>query len=391
MPSHEEPPETPRFGLVDALAMPVYDLGEGHPFARDRQEALFDLLARMQLVDDDQRMPAPEATRAELELAHDPEYIDMVAATSVEAPTSEVYEKALSFGLGTSDNPIAPNQHLAASRVAGATLDCVRQVISGKLKYAFNPTGGLHHAAHRAASGFCIYNDLVVGIRGARDAGLPRVLYVDFDVHHGDGVEFAFDQDPSVVTVSFHQSPETLFPGTGLVTDRGKGAGQGSVVNMPFAPHTDDESWWHCVETVLTATVRQFQPSLIVSQHGCDPHHEDPLAQLQLTTSPMRKAASLCRVLANEVCDGHWVATGGGGYQPLRVLPRAWTMVWTEMSGRELPTHLDRSWLDAWQHASELPLTPTFEDTPIEPSAESRTAAAANEQTLAILMKSLGC
>ena len=187
MPSHEEPPETPRFGLVDALAMPVYDLGEGHPFARDRQEALFDLLARMQLVDDDQRMPAPEATRAELELAHDPEYIDMVAATSVEAPTSEVYEKALSFGLGTSDNPIAPNQHLAASRVAGATLDCVRQVISGKLKYAFNPTGGLHHAAHRAASGFCIYNDLVVGIRGARDAGLPRVLYVDFDVHHGDG------------------------------------------------------------------------------------------------------------------------------------------------------------------------------------------------------------
>ena len=370
--------------------MPVYDLGAGHVFARDRQEALFDLLHRMKLVDSKQRIDALSATRAELELAHDPQYIEMVAATSVEDPPPEILDQAVSFGLGTSDNPIAPNQHAAASTVAGATLDCVRRVINGDLQHAFNPTGGLHHAARRAASGFCIYNDLVVGIRGARDAGLPRVLYVDFDVHHGDGVEFAFDDDPSVVTVSFHQSPETLFPGTGRVTDRGRNEGHGTVVNMPLAPYSDDESWWHCVRTILPAVARHFRPSLIVSQHGCDPHREDPLAQLQLTTRPMRQAATLCKTLADELCSGRWVATGGGGYQPLRVTPRAWTMVWAEMSGQELPSELDASWIEAWQHASDQPLTQTFEDTPSPPSPEASAAAATNEQTLEMLMGSLG-
>lgn len=370
--------------------MPVYDLGAGHPFARDRQEALFDLLQRMKLVDDEQRLEATPVTHAELELAHDPQYIEMVAATSVDAPGSAVLSQALSFGLGTGDNPIAPNQHAAASTVAGATLDCVRRVVSGDLRHAFNTTGGLHHAARRGASGFCIYNDLVVGIRGAREAGLPRVLYVDFDVHHGDGVEFAFDDDPSVMTVSFHQSPETLFPGTGWVTDLGHGEGHGSVVNMPFAPYTGDDSWWHCVRTVLSAVARRFEPSMIVSQHGCDPHREDPLAQLQLTTRPMGQAAALCKTLADELCTGRWVATGGGGYQPLRVLPRAWTMVWAEMSGRKLPRELDADWLEAWQDGSETPLTRTFEDAVNAPSRAAEQAASSNERVLETLMGSLG-
>ena len=370
--------------------MPVYDLGAEHVFAPGRQRALFDLLDRMELVEDDQRLQAAPATQAELELAHDPDYIEMVAATSADHPQSEIFQDAPRFGLGTADNPIAPNQHTSARTVAGATLECVRRVVRGDLHHAFNPTGGLHHAVRRAASGFCIYNDLVVGIRGARDLGLPRVLYVDFDVHHGDGVEFAFDQDPSVMTVSFHQSPETLFPGTGRVTDLGHGEGHGRVVNLPLAPGTDDDSWWRCVETLLPAVARQFQPSMIISQHGCDPHREDPLAQLELTTGPMRRAAALCKALAQELCGGRWVATGGGGYQPLRVLPRAWTMVWTEMTGKDLAPELDPSWIEAWQHASELPLTRTFEDDPAARSVASGRAASTNARTLETLMASLG-
>jgi acetoin utilization protein AcuC len=355
-------PPQPRHGLVDAAAMPRYDLGAGHPFARDRQEPLFDLIRRMELAEAGEFLTPVSGDRQLIELAHDPEYVDMVEATSADDPDPLVRAGGLRFGLGSADNPLAPGQHQAASAVAGATADCVRRVVRGELRHAFNPTGGLHHAAHRTASGFCIYNDLAVGIRTARNLGMERVMYVDFDVHHGDGVEFAFADDASVATVSFHQSPETLFPGTGHEADMGHGAAQGTVVNMPFAPYTDDSSWWHCVSTVLPAITRRFRPDLIITQHGCDPHHEDPLAQLMLTTAPMQKAARLSRELAEEVCGGRWVATGGGGYQPFRVLPRAWAIVWMELNGRPLPDRVDPDWVRAWQHASNDPLVEQFLD-----------------------------
>lgn len=355
-------PPPPRHGLVDADAMPPYDLGVDHPFARDRQKPLFDLIRRMELAASGEFFNPEPADRGAVELAHDPEYVDMVEATSMASPDPSVRAQGLSFGLGSADNPLAPGQHQAASAVAGATAACVREVVAGNLRHAFNPTGGLHHAAHRTASGFCIYNDLVVGIRTAQKMGVQRVLYVDFDVHHGDGVEFAFEDDPNVLTVSFHQSPETLFPGTGHESDMGRGDAKGSVVNVPLAPYTDDDSWWHAVSTVLPAVARRFQPDLIVTQHGCDPHREDPLAQLMLTTAPMQKAARLSKELAEELCNGSWVATGGGGYQPYRVLPRAWAIVWMEMTGREIPEKVDRDWIKAWQHASQEPMTETFLD-----------------------------
>ena len=374
--------DQPICGLVDARALPAYDLGPGHPFARDRQEALTDLILRMQLAEDAEFVRPRAAGEAELLLAHDPEYVAMVRRTSAPDPAPSLRVDGLRFGLGTADNPLAEGQHVAAAAVSGATADCVRAVIEGRLRHAFNPTGGLHHAAHRQASGFCIYNDLTVGIRTAQDLGLPRVLYVDFDVHHGDGVEFAFDEDPNVLTVSFHQSPETLFPGTGRVTDVGHGPAKGSAVNMPFAPYTDDESWWHAVDAVLPAVARRFRPDLIVSQHGCDPHREDPLAQLELTTAPMQRAARLCRQLADELCGGRWVATGGGGYQPYRVLPRAWSIVWMEMSGRAVPEKLAPDWVAAWAHRSDAPMPETFLDQPGPETIATRQARDANLRTL---------
>ena len=375
--------------IVDALSLPDYDLGPGHVFAVDRQTALYDLLKRHKLFFENELLRSPPADRRQLETAHTAAYLDAVTALSEDPPSADLVATAPRWGLGTADNPLGPNQHAAAAARAGATIGCVESVMSGQADHAFNPTGGLHHAMPAAASGFCIYNDLVIGIHRARELGAARVLYVDFDVHHGDGVEFAFASDPSVLTLSFHETPETRWPFTGRIDDLGKGEGRGSAVNLPLAPHTADESWLRCVREVLIPLTRNFRPDLIVSQHGCDPHREDPLAELSLTTAPMMEAARIVHDLAHEVSDGRWVATGGGGYQPIRVIPRAWAMVWAVMSGRELPEEVDPAWIEAWQSRSPQPLPQTFFDPPIaDPRHDA--AAAVNARSVEKLGELLG-
>ncbi|MHC4078734.1 MAG: acetoin utilization protein AcuC [Planctomycetota bacterium] len=374
--------------LIDAPALPVYDLVTEHPFARDRQVALFDLIQRMGLVRPEELLRSEPASEQELQLAHHPAYIAMVQAVSAPDPDDTTLSAALRFGLGSPDNPIGKGQHAAAAAMTGATLACVREVMAGAARHGFNPAGGLHHALPQAASGFCVYNDLVVGIRTALELGAERVLYVDFDVHHGDGVEFAFQRDPSVLTLSFHQHPDTLYPGTGRITDLGDGDAQGTVVNMPLAPGTGDESWWEAVETLLPKLVRRFGPAVIVSQHGCDTHREDPLAELQLTTRPMYEAALLTRKLAEELCDGRWVAVGGGGYQPYRVIPRAWSLVWMAMTGREVPAQVDQDFADVWEQRSGMAVPLPFFDPPA-PNPRADRAHRQNQEALERLLELL--
>lgn len=342
--------------IVDATALPVYDLGQDHPFARDRQQPLFDLLRSSGLLHDGDLLPTRPATIAELATVHDPRYVETLIATSTARPARELLLTALQYGLGTPDNPIAPGQHAAAAATAGATLACVDAVLDGSCRAAFNPAGGLHHAMPHGAAGFCLYNDLALAIRRARGRGLARVLYLDFDVHHGDGVEWTFRRDPSVLTISFHETPEVRYPGTGRVRDFGEGEGRGTAWNVPLEPGTGDDSWIECVERVLTAA-RAFAPELVVSQHGCDTHRDDPLATLDCTTRICLRAAELVRAFADDVCGGRWVATGGGGYQPVRVIPRAWTMVWSALSGRPLPPAVDAGWRARWRERAggELP------------------------------------
>ncbi|MHC5064507.1 MAG: acetoin utilization protein AcuC [Planctomycetota bacterium] len=371
--------------LIDAASLPVYELGPEHPFATDRLKPLYDLIRRQGLVSEPELLPAPAATDGELALAHDQEYVNFLKKLSAAAEDPELRRRAPAFGLGTADNPIAAGQHQGASAAAGGSLACLRAVLAGEGSAAFNPSGGLHHAMPRAASGFCIYNDLVVAIRAALDAGLSRVAYVDYDVHHGDGVEHAFAEDPRVLTISYHEDPRVRWPGTGYVEDRGQGAGQGSVINLPLLSGTGDESWQHCVETSLRAALDEFRPELLVTQHGCDPHFEDPLADLHLTTASFLFAARLSQELAAEHCGGRWLATGGGGYQPYRVLPRAWSLVWMVMSSREVPGEVDGGWRDAWQAHSPGPLPERFLDAPRPEIAE---IGAGNEKTLQRLLAS---
>jgi acetoin utilization protein AcuC len=177
----------------------------------------------------------------------------------------------------------------------------------------------------RAASGFCIYNDPAVAITWLLAQGADRIAYVDLDVHHGDGVQAAFYNDPRVLTISLHEDPYTLFPGTGLPAETGAGAGEGYAANVALPAGTGDSGWLRAFDAVVPPLLRSFRPQLLVSQHGCDSHRLDPLAHLEVTVDGQRRAQSMVHQLAHETAGGRWLCTGGGGYALATVVPRSWT------------------------------------------------------------------
>jgi acetoin utilization protein AcuC len=206
--------------------------------------------------------------------------------------------------------------------------------------------GGLHHAHPGYASGFCIYNDAAVAIASIRKKFGARVLYVDFDAHHGDGVQDVFYKDADVLTVSFHESGTYLFPGTGDRFEAGRGPGFGFSVNVPFEPMTSDEVFLGAFDALMPLVVDAFRPDLIVTQMGCDPHFNDPLAHLLVTMGGFRALYRKTHKLAHEMCGGRWVAVGGGGYQVHTIVPRAWTMLYAEMCEMELSNNLPAEWVE---------------------------------------------
>ncbi len=243
--------------------------------------------------------------------------------------------------------PPFAGMHDAAAAVAGGSLRAVEAIIRGEAEHAFHPGGGLHHAMPERASGFCVYNDVALAVSAARRAGL-RVLYVDLDVHHGDGVEAIHRDDPGVLTVSFHESGRYLFPGTGSADEIGEGAAAGTVVNVPFEPLTGETAWLEAVRSVVPPLAAAFGPDIVISQHGADSHAWDPLAHLRVTTTAMGAAARLVDAVAHRSADGRWLATGGGGYEVYRVVPRAWALTWLAGAHREAPDRLPEAWRDRW-------------------------------------------
>jgi acetoin utilization protein AcuC len=343
-----------------------YGFGPHHPWQPVRLRALVELIAALDNGDTAApRRPEP-ATRGELLLAHSAWYLDAVQELSEyeSGEAAQATTLAGAAGLGAGDTPAFTGMHEATSAIVGATLAATRAVLNDACRHAFSPSGGLHHAMRDRASGFCVYNDLVVAIEDAlRDPG-QRVLYIDLDAHHGDGVQAAFYTSPRVLTVSLHESGRYLFPGTGEVTELGEGAGLGFSVNAPLAPFTQEASWLEAVAALMPPLCARFRPTLIVSQHGCDGHAWDPLTHLALTTDAYAQATAMIHRLAHEHCDGRWVAAGGGGYQPLAVVPRAWARVWLEMMGSEQSPELPVSWLQRWAALSEQPIPRTWADPP---------------------------
>jgi acetoin utilization protein AcuC len=233
-------------------------------------------------------------------------------------------------GFDSADNPISDELHEGTALVAGATLVGAEAIAAGRALHVFSPSGGLHHAMRSRASGFCTYDDAAIACRWLKDRG-HRVAYVDVDVHHGDGVERIFYDDPDVLTISLHESGRYLFPGTGFPEDLGSGRGKGAAVNLPFLPFTWDEPWLEGFNRVVPAVLRRFRPTVLVTQDGCDTHHLDPLAHLAGTTRIWPEVGRVFHELAHELCEGRWLALGGGGYAVREVVPRAWTLFFAEM------------------------------------------------------------
>ncbi len=340
---------------------PRYDLGPQHPLRPARVILTHSLIHAYGLVDGDpvHEVPGRAASDEELMLVHTENYIDAVKAAGSGMPGPWG-----AYGFGPGDNPIFPDMHEASSRVAGTTLAAVEAVWDGRADHAFNPAGGLHHAMPERASGFCVYDDPAIAIRWLLEHGAERVAYVDVDVHHGDGPQFVFFDDPRVLTISLHEDGRFLFPGTGFVDELGRGDAVGTKVNVPLLPYTDDASWLRAFRTVVLPLVTNWKPDVLVTQLGCDTHHTDPLASMHLTTAAYRQTAALLHGLAHEAARGRWVATGGGGYQWARVVPRAWTLYFAEMAGRaaDLPDDIPASWLDEAEAEADAPVPRTLSE-----------------------------
>jgi acetoin utilization protein AcuC len=308
----------------------AYDFGPAHPLAPLRVDLAIRLARAFGLFDlaNVTVAAAPVADDALLRLVHEAGYIDAVKRVSKDPRSPD-----LARGLGTEDNPVFAGMHEASAHVVGATVAAADAVAAGAAEHAVNIAGGLHHAMPGAASGFCIYNDVAIGIARLLESGVERVAYVDVDVHHGDGVQAAFWDDPRVLTISIHESGRALFPGTGFPDESGGPHAEGSAVNIALPPGTGDAGWLRAFSAVVPHLVEAFEPQVLVTQHGCDSHFLDPLAHLTLSLDGQRMAYQALHRLAHRHAGGRWLATGGGGYEIVDVVPRAWSHLIGEAAG----------------------------------------------------------
>lgn len=299
-----------------------YNFGPTHPMSPLRLDLTARLCEALGVFDVDgvEVVGADPASDDLLATIHDRDYIAAVKEASADPESADT-----AYGLGTEDDPAFIGMHEASARVVTGTVESCRAVWEGTTEHGVNFTGGLHHAMPAMASGFCIYNDIAIGIQWLLDHGVERVAYVDIDVHHGDGVEKIFWDDPRVLTISLHETGRALFPGTGWPTDIGGSGAQGAAVNIALPPGITDAGWLRAIHATVMPLVRSFKPQVLVTQHGCDTHAEDPLAHFAVTVDAQRSAADALHRLSHEVCQGKWVALGGGGYEVVDVVPRAWT------------------------------------------------------------------
>jgi acetoin utilization protein AcuC len=296
-----------------------YDHGGHHPMHPIRLDLTMRLARSLGILEDATILPADPAPDTELQRIHRPDYLAAVRA----APSSQ--RSLVGYGLGTDDNPIFDRMHDAAARIAGGSIRAAEHIVSGAGDRAINISGGLHHAMADHASGFCVYNDCAVAIAWMLEHGVERIAYVDTDVHHGDGVQAAFYGDPRVLTISLHQHPMTLWPGTGFPTEVGAADADGTSVNIALPPKTDDAAWQRAFHAVVPSLLAAFRPQVLVTQCGVDTHREDPLADLALSVDGHRAIYQSLRELSRRYADGKWLVFGGGGYALFRVVPRAWT------------------------------------------------------------------
>ena len=327
-----------RARLVHSDELSRYDFGTGHPMGPGRVRLAVELARQLGVLDQLEVIEPPASDDDLVRLVHTEDYIEAVKADRVNTK----------YGIGTADNPLVVGMHEIAARVCAGTVEAARQVWTGQALRAANLSGGLHHAMPSATSGFCVYNDCAVAIPWLQQQGAQRILYLDVDAHHGDGVQSIMYNDPDVLTISLHESPIHLFPGTGFASETGGKDAPGSAVNVALPPGIDDAGWLRAFEAVVPPLVEEFQPDILISQHGCDSHRLDPLTDLSLSVEGQRRSYELIAELADRYAGGRWVATGGGGYALDSVVPRAWAHLLAILAGQPIDptTPTPQAWRD---------------------------------------------
>lgn len=336
----------PRVRVVWDECLTSYNFGPEHPMNPIRLDLTARLCRELGVFDlpGVQVVPPsrPQDSDDFLATVHRPDYIEAVRLAS-ENPSLASPE----YGLGTEDDPAFEGIHEVSTLIAGSSVQLAQAIWDGEIDHGVNFCGGLHHAMPERAAGFCIYNDAALAIQRLLDAGAQRVAYVDVDVHHGDGVERAFWNDPRVMTISLHETGQVLFPGTGFPADVGGSDAQGTAVNLALPPGTRDGPWLRALHAVVPPLLKAFEPEVLVTQQGCDSHYADPLAHMALSVDAQRTAYGLLHDLAHQVSDGRWLALGGGGYEVIEVVPRAWTHLTSIAAHRPIP--LETRVPDGWR------------------------------------------
>ncbi|MDP9282386.1 MAG: acetoin utilization protein AcuC [Chloroflexota bacterium] len=304
---------------------------DDHPLKPKRLIGVHDTLERLgAFARDDARVLTPRAaTRAEIERIHDSDYIEAVVQASRD-PEGDYTEWGLS---AWGDTPPFAGMHEVSLLTTGGTLTVMEEVISGRLRAAFNGSGGLHHAMRRRASGFCIYNDPAIVCGLLADQAM-KVAYIDIDAHHGDGVQAAFYETDQVLTISLHETGRALFPGTGFPEERGRGRGAGYSINVALPPYTDGTAYARAFDAVVPPLLERYRPDVLVTQQGIDSHYDDPLTHLMVSTQAREHV-----VRQFAASKWPWVAMGGGGYS-MDAVRRVWSMEFLIMLGAPIPAEL---------------------------------------------------
>lgn len=366
--------------FVDRQGLAGYDLGDDHPLSPVNRELAIDLIRAYGLLDlPDVRVIEPRPVDDQLlARVHVEAYIQAVKRYGANPALAAGFEATV-WGLGYGgDTPAFMGMHEAAAAICGASVTAAMEVWEGRATRVLSVAGGLHHAFANRANGFCVYNDAAVAIQALLDAGAERIAYVDVDVHHGDGTQFIFFEDPRVLTCSVHESGRYLFPGTGGLAERGVGDGLGTAINIPLPAFCGDAPYLRAIEEVIAPAVMRFEPDVMVTQNGVDPHHQDPLAHLQVRMRAFPRLWRVLHDLADQAAAGRWVALGGGGYN-VDVLPRAWVLLFAEMTGAALPEDIPTEWLALARERTGQEFTARLMDDP-EPEAPAEDCVRADAE-----------
>ncbi len=313
-----------------------YNLGPSHPLRPVRVKLTYDLIRSKGLLSEDEiKLTVPRvASEEEILLFHEKEYVRLV----------QKYSERGSGLLDAGDTPAFKGCFEATSLVVGASLEACDNIMQGKFAHAFNPSGGLHHAHPERASGFCIFNDPAISVNYLKTKyKIRRLVYIDIDAHHGDGVMYGYYSDPSLLDIDLHENGKYIFPGTGFPDEIGENEAKGLKLNVPLLPGTGDEAYLKAFHKLVPDIVRRFQPEMILVQCGADGHADDRLAHLRLTTNVYSEVVSEMHSLAHELCEGRLLLFGGGGYT-LANVPRVWTTAFAALSGKKLDNQIPEHW-----------------------------------------------